>query len=277
MTVPTQVAFLGPKGTYSHLVARKRFGPGTEMIALPTILDVCSHVTRHHEARGVVPIENSSGGAIYETVDILLANKPRVFIEQELSLEVRLALLGHRGAPILTLYSHFAPMEHCSTWIRRHLPRAVRHTEASTASAAERVVADPRGAALGSRQLAGLYGLDILTFPVEADVPNITTFLVVGGRKPLTAKGAKTTLSVRLRNEPGSLYRFLGTFAADGVNLSRLISRPIRGLHQQYAFLVDVEGGIQQPRVARAIAAAAKVSTDTRLCGSYPCNKRYSS
>jgi chorismate mutase / prephenate dehydratase len=277
MATGTHVAFLGPMGTYSHLVARKRFGAKARMIALPTILDVCAYVAAHRGAQGVVPIENSSGGAIYETVDILLTDTPRIFITQELSLEVRLALLGHRSAAIETLYSHFAPMEHCSAWLRKHLPHAARHTEASTASAAERVAADPHGAALGSRLLAKLYDLDVLTFPVEAEVPNITTFLVIQGTQPPARKGAKTTLAVQLRNEPGSLYRFLGTFATAGVNLSRLISRPIRGLHRQYAFLVDMEGGVHRPAVEHAIDAARRVSDMLRVCGSYPCNKRYTS
>lgn len=93
----TEVAYLGPIGTYSHLVAEKRYGRNCKMIALPTILDVCSFASGKTSRHGIVPIENSSGGAIYETVDILLANKPKVHIKEELSLDVKLALLGRGG------------------------------------------------------------------------------------------------------------------------------------------------------------------------------------
>ena len=111
MALP-EVAFLGPLGTYSHLVAEKRFGRKSTLIPLPSILDVCSYVSRHGERHGVVPIENSSGGAIYETVDILLTNRPKVHILEELTLNVHLALIGRKNTRLDVLYSHFAPMEH---------------------------------------------------------------------------------------------------------------------------------------------------------------------
>ena len=120
------VAFLGPTGTYSHLVAEKVFGRKIDPRPLPTIMDVCSYVARSRDRVGVVPIENSSGGAIYETVDILLAGKPRIHILEEVSLEVNLALLGKEGDRIGVLYSHFAPLEHCASWIRKNLPRVRR-------------------------------------------------------------------------------------------------------------------------------------------------------
>ncbi len=274
----THVAYLGPPGTYSHLVARKRFGAQAEMVPRPTVLDVCLYVSRHAGAAGIVPIENSSGGAIHETVDILLTGRPRIGIARELSLEVRLALLGHAGGAIRNLYSHFAPLEHCNAWLRKHHPRVTLHKESSTAAAAQRAAADPAGAALGSRQLAGLYGLDILTFPVEVAEPNITSFLsITGRRREQPAAPVKTTLAIYLPNEPGSLYRLLGAFATEQVNLSRLVSRPIRGAHRQYAFLVDLEGSPDRPPVARALDAARRVSTSLRVCGAYPVNRRYRS
>ncbi len=278
------VAYLGPPGTYSHLVARKRFGRGAELVPQPTVPDVCLFVSRHRESAGVVPIENSSGGTINETVDILLTGSPRIGIACELSLEVRLALLGHAGEPIRNLYSHFAPLEHCAGWVRRHLPRVTLHAESSTAAAAQRAAVDPGGAALGSRQLARLYGLDILTFPVEVAEPNITSFFSITphrrGSPPDSARARgprKTTLAVYLPNVPGALYRLLGAFAGERVNLSRLISRPIRGAHRQYAFLVDLEGAADSEPVAGAIRAARRVSSALRICGSYPVNSRYRS
>jgi prephenate dehydratase len=273
----TGVAYLGPPGTYSHLVAEKRFGKRAGLRPYPTILDICYAVSRRRVSRGIVPIENSSGGAIHETVDILLTHNPRVYIAEELSLLVRLALIGHPGRRIQTLYSHFAPLEHCAGWLRRHLPKAQRRVVASTASAAERAAAEDGAAALGSRRLASMYGLKVLHYPVEADVPNITSFLVVVPRRPEPERPTKTTLAVRLPNRPGALCSLLETFRDENVNLSRLISRPIRGCPREYAFLVDIAGNPGTPRVKRALDNARKASTQMRLAGSYPTRRAYTS
>ncbi|MBT3194225.1 MAG: ACT domain-containing protein [Verrucomicrobia bacterium] len=271
------VAFLGPLGTYSHLVTRKRFGNDAEFIPLLGIADVCSYVSRTPGAKGVVPIENSSGGTIHETIDILLNNRPRVCIEEELSLHVKLALLGHKGCPIKRLHSHFVPLEHCSPWIRKHLGRVEKKEESSTAIAAAHVTVDPYAAALGGRHLAKQFGLDILEFPVESDTPNITTFVVVSRKQVEHTRRDKITLAISLPNEPGSLYRLLGTFQQEKVNLSRLVSRPIRGAHKEYAFLIDLDGDMETPSVKRAIRDARKQSTALRICGAYPCRKPYRS
>lgn len=271
----SEVAFLGPLGTYSHLVAEAYYGRQRKMIPLPTILDVCSFVSKSPSRRGVVPIENSSGGEIYETVDILLANKPRIYIEAELSLEVQLALLGHKGWKIKTLHSHFAPLEHCAAWLKRHLPHVQRHVVASTAQAALQAMGDLNAAALGNRRLATIYRLDILKYPVQADVKNLTIFLAIAGRKIAITDRDKTTLAVRLPNRPGALCTFLEAFRDAGVNLSRIISRPIRGRPRQYAFLVDIDGVPEQTHVARALTGAASVADELRVVGSYPCHKPY--
>ncbi len=256
------VAFLGPLGTYSPL---------------PGVLDVCTLVSRTAGAKGIIPIENSSGGTIQETVDILLANRPRVYIEEELSLHVKLALLGHKGCPIKRLHSHFVPLEHCDPWIKKNIPRVERKEEPSTAIAAAHVTVDPYAAALGGRHLAKQFGLDILEFPVESETPNITTFIVVSRKSNKLPNISKITLAVRLPNEPGSLYRFLGAFEQEEVNLSRLVSRPIRGVHKEYAFLVDMEGALDQPSAKKALNAAKKQCVEIRVCGAYPCRKPYRS
>lgn len=273
----TEVAYLGPPGTYSHLVAEKRFGSKHNYVSMSTILDVCSYVSRKRGRWGIIPIENSSGGAIHETIDILMANKPKVYITEELSLNVRLALIGQKEQKIQTLYSHFAPLEHCVAWIRSSLPKVRRCVVASTAAAAQRAASEDGGAALGSRRLAKLYDLDILHYPVQADIPNITSFLVITGRKVPVERPVKTTIAIRLPNKSGGLCTFLEILRNEDVNMSRLISRPIRGCPRQYAFLVDVEGGISMPSVKRALSVAKHVTDELRVVGSYPCRRQYNS
>lgn len=277
MSTQQEIAYLGPEGTYSHLVAEKRYGHRATLVALPTITDVCKYVARDPNRRGIVPIENSSGGAIYEMVDILLMNRPRVFVQEELSLNIRLALLGREGQKIHTLYSHFAPLEHCATWIDHHLPRVEKHVTRSTAMAGRMAFVEDHAAALGHVRLAKLCNLKVLTYPVESDFPNLTVFLAIGGSRRIMDDAVKTTLAVNLSNEPGALCRFLTTFDNEGVNLSRIISRPIRGCPREYAFLVDLDGGVQQAPAKRALRAARRESVLLRVVGSYPVRRSYTS
>jgi len=273
-----EVAYLGPEGTYSHQITEKRFGRKVKLVPKPSVLDVCKFVSGSQDRRGIIPIENSSGGAIYETVDILLLNNPRIYIQEELALNVKLALIGRPGRKIKRLYSHFVPIEHCAPWIRKHLPRTQKRVVASTAVAGERASVDPDGAALASRKMASLCGLKVLEYPVEADIPNITTFLSVTGKsRPIKGGSMKTTLAVKLPNEPGALWTFLDAFRQHDVNLSRILSRPIRGCPKEYAFLVDVQGSAATLRVKRALALARKTSVNIRICGSYPCRAPYNS
>ncbi len=270
------VTFLGPLGTYSHLVATKRFR-AAKLLPQTSILDVCSYIAEHPRARGIIPIENSSGGTINETVDILLDDAQPIAILEEISLHVELALLGHAGSPIQRLYSHFVPLEHCAPWIREHLPQVEKHECGSTATAAERAASDPQGAALCGRQLATRFGLDRIEFPVASSTPNITTFIVVAAAPAPMQRRTKTTLSLRLPNVPGSLYRFLGTLQQEGINLSRLVSRPIRGKRQEYAFLVDLDAAAESLPVQRALETARQEAVSLRICGSFPAHRVYHS
>ncbi len=276
MSSQNTVAFLGPLGTYSNLVAKKRFAMA-RMIPLAGILDVCNFVAGNKDAFGVIPIENSSGGAINETVDILLDNKPPVHIIEELSLDVKLALLGHKDFTPKRLYSHFVPLAHCAPWIAHNLKGIEKHEAPSTSAAAALAAEDLHTASLGSRNLARQYGLDILHFPVATETPNVTSFIVISARPQCLPRGAKITLAIRLQNRPGSLYQFLGILHSEGINLSRLVSRPIRGQRQEYAFLVDLDGDAQSPAIKRALRAAADQTVSMRLCGAYPCHKAYQS
>ena len=273
-----EVAYLGPIGTYSHLMAEKRFGHRARLVPLPTILDVCVFVARNpSRRRGIVPIENSSGGAIYEMVDILLGNSPRVRILEELSLDVKLALLGRRGERSRILYSHFAPLDHCAAWLKRHMPHVEKRVVASTAMAGQQASCQRNATALGNRRLAQLYGLEVLHYPVAADVPNITVFLLIGGTQRIQSRSTKSTLAVKLPNRPGSLCTFLEAFRDQKVNLSRLLSRPLRGSPREYAFLVDIEGSPGKPTVKRALAIARSASVQLRLVGSFPSRSPYQS
>lgn len=273
----SSIAYLGPEGTFSHLVARKRFGASARLVPVAGIYEVFEYVKGGRGRLGVVPIENSTGGTIVETTDCLVANRGRVFLQEELSLNVKLALLGHHGRKVRRLYSHFVPLQHCGPWLRRNLPGVEKREAPSTARAAEIASQDPDAAALGTRAAAARYGLDVLRFPVHTDVPNITEFAVIGGRPAKPDGAGKTSLVVMLENRPGSLFDFLSAFKEADVNLTRLISRPIVGRPKSYLFVVDLQGTPGRPVVRRALAAARRAADTLDIIGVYPVRKMYAS
>ncbi|MCS6772425.1 MAG: ACT domain-containing protein [Kiritimatiellae bacterium] len=271
------VGYLGPEGTFSHLVARKRFGSGSRLVPCAGIYDVFEFIKGGRNRLGVLPLENSTGGTIFETIDCLVAHAGTLQIREELSLNVKLALVGRKGEPVRTLYSHYVPLQHCQAWIRRSLHGvAVRETR-STAAAAEKAASEPGAAALATRDAARRYGLDVLQFPVQTDAPNITEFIVVGPSGRPNPRSSKTSLLVMLENRPGSLFDFLGAFKRANVNLTRLVSRPIVGQPKSYLFVVDLQGHPRQPRVATALEEARLAARRMDLLGVYPVRRMYAS
>lgn len=271
------VGYLGPEGTFSHLVAQKRYGRSCRLVALPSIAAVFDYVRKGSGRAGVVPIENSSGGTIYETVDCLIADNSTAVVLEEFAMRVNLALLGRKGQLIETLYSHFAPLSHCETWIRENLPHAVKRVVPSTAIAAETAAREPGAAALATKQASKVYGLEVLRYPVEQDIPNVTQFFAIGSRRMAGKTGNKTSLVARLANRPGSLLDFLTPFKEHGINLTRILSRPIMGQPNTYVFFVDLEGAAADRPLRAALAEAGAACQSLRCVGVYPVRRPYQS
>ena len=267
-----QIAYLGPEGTFSHILTRRRYGDSLQLIPSPTIDDVFDFVEEDTSRLGIVPIENSSGGNIYDTVDRLVDEKNILTIHEELSMHVNLALLGHEGEEVRVLYSHFAPLHHCEPWIKEHLPKVERHAVSSTGEAAKLAAADKHSAALGPKESAKIYDLDILVYPVEQHLPNVTQFYCIGHPKKEGPDDSKSSLVVVLPNTPGSLCNFLEPFKDSEVNLTRILSRPLVGRPNQYVFFIDIKGIPKGEPVKRTLELAKENSlyTHLRILGSYP-------
>ncbi len=266
---PAVIACLGPDGSFSHLLAQQRF-PGLPVETLGSIGEVFDFLSRQPEAEGIVPIENSSGGFIIDTVDRLVDDRCRLWIQEELTLDVKLALLGHAGAPVEVIYSHAMPFFHADTWLREHYPEARRVTKPSTAAAAELAASEPNAAAIGPRQNAARHGLDILHFPIAGEVPNITQFFRLGHQETQPqAEHNRTALVVELADKAGSLCLFLTPLSQAGINLKRIESRPLRGQPNKYRFYIEIEGSTAAPAVASALARATADGATLRRLGSY--------
>ena len=271
-----EVAYLGPKGTYSHIIAKKHFGENVKLIPMPSIIDICLFAEKSETRRGIVPVENSSGGPIAETLDVLIYNKCKLAIEESLRLNIKLALLGKQNKEIKKVYSHSIPLYHCKSWVRAKYPSAAKVTVSSTAEAARQASKDENSSAIASINSAELYGLDVLVYPIEQEVANLTQFysLCLKPSTPLRGK-VKTSIAAFLKDEPGSLYDFLEPFKTDKVNMSRIISRPIYGKPSEYAFYVDVDGNLDDPQLKITIKKIAKACATCRIISSYPENRIY--
>lgn len=281
------VAYLGPEGTFSHLVALRRY-PKNPGLPCATISEVF-HAVRSGEATfGIVPIENSSGGTITETVDLIIEQAPLIRISEELALDVRLALLGKKGAKfpsLKALYSHVMPLRHHRDWILGNLPGVRMVESSSTAEAARKAARSATSAALAAPGAAALYGLSILKFPVRPEAVNVTHFFVIASspakdavKSPVAAKARrKTAIVAALPQTSGSLHGFLGPFARAGVNLCRIVSRPVPGQPETYVFYLEVEGSADEPKVRKALAGARKLAVRLEIPGSYPTRPRYRS
>jgi chorismate mutase / prephenate dehydratase len=276
MSKVAEVACLGPEGTYSHIIAKKYFGDKFNIILMSSIMDVCSFAAESPYRRGLVPVENSSGGPIPETIDILIYNKFNLLIEESISLNIKLALLGKKEERIDILYSHSVPLFHCDSWIRNNMAKVEKITVSSTASAAKQASRGKNAAAIASSDSAKIYNLDILKYPIEQDVPNITQFYSLAlSPASFTSKKTRTSIAAFLKDKPGSLYDFLEPFKTEKVNLSRIISRPIYGKPSEYAFFVDINGDFANIHINNTINKIRKACSNFRIIGSYSANKIY--
>lgn len=265
-----EIAYLGPEGTYTHQIATMRFGDEVRMIPASTIFDACEHVKLNPGSYAVVPIENSSVGSITSTVDLLL-NDPQLTIVESMTLIVKLALLGREKSEIEIIYSHFAPFKHCSKWIRENYPTAKCREVSSTAEGAVRASKESNAAVLGSKKLSEIYDLDILHYPVEQEVVNETEFILMTSEDTRNgeSEGERTSLAVELVHGPGSLCSFLIPFRDMGVNLTRIISRPVYGVPNEYAFYIDIKGNRNDEKVKTALKQASDHCDLLRIIGSY--------
>lgn len=277
-----RVAFQGEPGAFSEEAVHAFFGDDQETLPVPAWRSVFEAVRDGSATAGVVAIESSLAGSIRETYDLLSEFfDDGIRIVGETSVPVRLALVALPGQSIdgiECVYSHAQALAQADEFLRARDWQVM--TTYNTAGAA-RMIAEKgeRGAAaIASPRVAELYGLQVLADNVQTGDENRTRFAILardGTTLDVLAAVAddaprKTTLVFAVRNVPGSLHRCLGTFAARGVNLSRLESRPTRGARWEYLFWVDVDADASHPDCAAAIAALRQETQMVRILGSYP-------
>ncbi|HAV10397.1 MAG TPA: prephenate dehydratase [Dehalococcoidia bacterium] len=265
------VAFQGEKGAYSEDAVIAFFGD-VAMVPYRYFSDVFDAVQRGKADAGVVPVENSQAGSVTDTYDLLLRYPLTIY--GEVTLRVRhclMALPCEKIETIKTVLSHPQGLAQSEEFLKK-LTNIKIISETNTAASAKRIREENlKGyAAIASRRAALLYGLEILAEGIETNSNNYTRFFVIS--KDTAPKGLdnKTSLVFAVKNEPGSLYSILGSFARRNVNLTKLESRPSRDKPWEYVFYADFEGHIDDP-VSREILEELKGKTSfLKILGSYP-------
>ncbi|HET9403323.1 MAG TPA: prephenate dehydratase [Burkholderiales bacterium] len=265
-----RVAYLGPQGTFSQEAAVKHFGGAAVLSSCPSIDEVFRQVETGAAGYGVVPVENSTEGAIGRTLDLLLTTPARVC--GEVMLPIRQCLMSRSGklSDVRKVLSHTQSLAQCQQWLARSLPRAEREAVVSNAEAARLAARDRRAAAVGPRMAAELYGLKLIARNIEDDAKNTTRFLVVAQHDAAPSGKDKTSLILSTRNVPGAIHELLTPLAANQVSMTRLESRPSRAGMWEYVFYVDVEGHQRDRNVALALAELKQKASYLKNLGSYP-------
>ncbi len=269
---PMTIAYLGPKGTFSHLAGIEYFGQSAAFRATETIEDVFLEVERDRAEFGVVPVENSIEGAVTSTLDGFMSHEVRIC--GEINLKIKHNLVNRSGSldNIKTVVSHPQPLAQCRQWLKKNLPEVPTRSVFSTAQAAEMAASDDEIAAIASSLAVRTYGLQSVVNGIEDYSGNTTRFLIIGKTPPPPSGDDKTSLLVGLIDRPGALYDTLAVLASHNVNLTRIESRPVKGEPGNYLFFLDMLGHMEDADISAGCAALRDKVAHYKWLGSYPCD-----
>jgi chorismate mutase/prephenate dehydratase len=266
-----KIAYLGPEGTWTHQAAVKKFGHSVGYSPQPNFADVFDQVTRRSADYGVVPIENSTEGAVSHTLDLFVDSPLHICSQILLRIENCLMAAIPRSE-IRTLYSHPQVFGQCRSWIHKNFPQADLVEVSSTTKAAQiaQEQAKQGAAALGGPLAAEIYGLDLLESNIQDSATNTTRFLVIGEKTCPPTGHDRTSVLFAIHDRPGSLVKALQAFDNFHINLSKIESRPSKRKEWEYVFYVDLAGHCEDAQVAEALAELHQHCSMIKLLGSYP-------
>ncbi len=265
------VAFLGPKGTYSEEASIKQFGEAAKMVDCFSIDEVFRSVEVGNSDYGIVPVENSTEGAVGRTLDLLMQTKLRVCGEVNIPVHHFLLSKHDKLDDVKTVIAHTQSLAQCHEWLNKNLPQASRESSISNAEAASIVnQGNNHMAAIASNRAAELFGLKVLAENIEDDPRNTTRFLVLSKHDVAPSGHDKTSLMVATKNVPGAVVSLLEPFAEYGVSMTKFESRPSKLGLWEYVFFIDVEGHLKDNKLSNALAVLENRASILKVFGSYP-------
>lgn len=282
---PMRVGYLGPQGSYSHVAAVKQFGSSVDFEDLHEIGGVFTEVRRGHVNYGIVPIENSTGGGIVETLGAFQAARGDLTIIAEVQIEIHHAMLANCAPKdVKRIYSKPEVFSQCRMWLATQYPRAELIASASSSKAAETAAEEsktavsighvPHSAAIGSELAGHIYGLNVLFSRIEDNPNNLTRFFVISRQKAQRTGDDKTSIMFTTADKPGALVSVLQVFDRAGINLSHIDKRPSGRENWTYTFFIDAQGHRDDPAMSAAIAEASEHCQEMVVLGSYPRARR---
>ena len=268
--LPELIAYLGPEGSFTHQAAESRFGAMSEYLPLDTITSVFETVDTGRARFGVVPLENNQEGVVSETIDLLGGTEIRICAEVPLPIHFAFATRCERVQEVERIYSRDIGFKQCRRFLKESFNgRKIELIPANSTSQAVKIaLEDEHGAALCSHIAARSFRLPILFDNVEDSNDNFTRFLIVGKDiKNQRSGNDKTSLLARTSDKPGSLMTLLQDFYQEGINMTKLESRPAKhGKTFKYYFYIDIDGHIDDENVSRVME---KHKVDIKWLGSY--------
>lgn len=282
---PLRIGFLGPRGSYSHQASVKQFGSSVEYEDLRLIEGVFTEVRRGHVNYGLVPIENSIGGGIVETLDALDKNAGHVHVYAEVQINIHHTLLTDCDpAKVRRIHSKPEVFAQCRNWLNTQYPNATLLPDASTSQAVKTAIdenrkaieigAEPGSAAIASKLAGELHGLPVLFSRIEDNPDNITRFYVISREQAKPTGDDKTSLVFTTEDRSGALVEVLQAFHHAGINLSHIDKRPSGRENWTYTFFVDALGHRDDDAMKQALEEAAAHCKELQILGSYPRSTR---
>lgn len=264
-----KIAYLGPEATFTHIAAVKKFGSQVSYTPCSSITEVFGEVALSRSDYGVVPVENSIEGAVNHTLDMFIDSDLKIC--SEVFLDISHNLIGRcslRSAK--RVYSNPQVFGQCRLWLDSYLP-GVELIEVSTTSKAAEIASKEKNAcAIASVLAAEKYRLKILAKDIEDSATNITRFLVIGQRAPSPTKRDKTSIMFSVKDRVGALHDMLVPFKKNGVNLTKIESRPSKRKAWEYYFYVDMAGHCENLHVKKALKELERHCVFLKILGSYP-------
>jgi chorismate mutase / prephenate dehydratase len=266
---PLRIGFLGPEGSFSHAASVSKFGSSVDYVPLSAIPAVFEEVVRGHVDYGLVPVENSIGGGIVDTLDAFLSSSAKICAEVLLTVHHNL-LTNEPWEKVEKIYSKAEVFSQCRNWLSATAKdRAVIPAESTTTAA--QMARDQKGvAAIGSKQAAELYGLRIVFENIEDNPDNMTRFFVIGREAARRTGEDKTAIMFTTAHKPGALADVLDVFREKGIDLTDIEKRPSRKVNWEYYFFIDAQGHADDAGMKIAIEQAKKHCLQLTVLGSYP-------
>ena len=264
-----KIAYLGPEATFTHQAARGKFGVSVDYIPTSTISEVFDRVQNRSADYGVVPVENSTEGAVTHTFDQFATTSLKICAEIYLPISLTL-LAAQPREKISLIFSKQEVFGQCRSWLSANMPKVKLSPVESTTKAVQLALETPGAAAIASVMASDMYEIEVLAENIQDMQGNTTRFLVIGQSHGPATGNDKTSVVFGVKHKVGALYDALSVFKADNINMTKIESRPSKNKAWEYYFFVDIDGHASDPEVARALEELQEHCILMTILGSYP-------